>query len=244
MDKKSNPASENGVKKASDEAIAGILTLMEEGKIAEGEVSPEEKKKIVENAFHAFEEHLQNGMAVLLREAGEELKMKSLELSPANFLPDPDKIRHAGDKEYLAKSMESGTSLWEIYGFREEAMIRFFEIGNYLLEKQRTQEAVDVFICLTSLAPYEVSFWHGLARAEIANQEMDAADAAYEMALQGDPENHNLYHEAIRQFYLSKQPEKVKKFIDLAKAWANSNPDKPGSRVLTQVLEENDYEYS
>jgi len=86
------------------------------------------------------------------------------------------------NKPFLKRLLASGKSAQQILEFDEETMQKFCNAAYKLLDHKSYEDAVDAFLFLVALNPYQHDYWLGLGMANQFCHHFEEAIDAYEMA--------------------------------------------------------------
>lgn len=153
----------------------------------------------------------------------------------ADLLPSQQAKQEIKDKHLLMKKYEEGQSLSQVLGFSDEAMITFYQMALDFLQQQRYADAADAFTFLTALSPQTIGFWHGLARSERLNNQVEAAMAAYQVLLLIEENDPALYIEAVRCCIEVGNFDRARDFLQQAIAYADARSDDEDAQLLRET---------
>lgn len=186
------------------------------------------------DVLHKFQTNYRNGYKAIIAELQKEHPKEDL----APYQAKPDIGRLIDDPNGFIDFITQGKTLYELLGFSDEAIIRFFEVANSFIENRRFKEARDAFYFLAALAPNYDEFWLNLGYAYSQLGEYSAAIEAYLRAIDIDPKNASSYLTCVATFVRMQDFEQALKVIDMGLDLALSHPHDPWSEELKSQLEE------
>lgn len=141
----------------------------------------------------------------------------------------------ANPKEFF-EYISQGKMLHELFGFRSDVMLDFYEAATRILNEGRYADAYDAFYFLVTIAPKVSEFWRGLAFACMEQQDFDNAIANCQQAIDCDPESVDAYLTAIRIYCKMRDFERADRLIDETIEFAKENPHIDWADELHQAM--------
>lgn len=89
----------------------------------------------------------------------------------------------------IQRRLGAGECPASLCGWDDQGLNVLREIGEYFLSEARYEDAVDLFLFLTAMAPQNSALWTRLGNAEQECGRCDAALEAYSLAVATDPED-------------------------------------------------------
>lgn len=188
--------------------------------------------------FFAYQSSYIKGYQVLLNELAKILpeEKEGDPLAPFRLGDQGRKI--LDDPEAFTDQLAKGIPIFQIMGFTEEVLGKFYEAACHLVMEKSYTEAKDAFFFLVTIAPYFSQCWLGLGYCYLQCGENEAAIIACSRALDLDPSNADHYLTFARIFIQMKDFAKAKQVCDLGIVYAAEHPDEPWVPELRVLMEE------
>lgn len=119
------------------------------------------------------------------------------------------------DPAEVAKEVEEGKTLAEVFQFSEERQKEIYMYALELFDEERFKDASDVLFVLTTMNPYFVSAWTALGLCEEKAEEWERAMFCYEMAMLYDSEYPDSYLRGARCALDQGNKDRAKLYLDL-----------------------------
>lgn len=147
----------------TDEAIKSLLN---EDFIKDDPMSAEEKTQLVRKAFTQQQERIVEGYKYLLDDIQANQDKNKLNSSIFPYLPNEKKLKWALNRQHLSDELNKEHDYASIFGFRDDAILFFYEIACKFMNNLKLKEATSAFNFLCFIKPYVSIFWLEYARCE------------------------------------------------------------------------------
>ncbi|MFQ5730300.1 MAG: tetratricopeptide repeat protein [Waddliaceae bacterium] len=150
------------------------------------------------------------------------------------FLVSDEAFERLSDEEILSRHLAEGKPMQELFGFTNEVMAEFYETAKSILEQKRHEEAIDVFVFLTTMNPYISDFWMGLGMAHQHNKSYDDALFSYSVAFTLEGRDIFPYILAAQCCLETKDFDKAIEILETAEHYAEEHSEEEECKTLKE----------
>jgi len=199
----------------------------------------EKIRKNIKDAMTFFHTTYHNGYKVLLNQLKDMIGDEKQQRDPlSKFKVSRKNLGILTDPNAFIDAISQGQSLYEIFGFSEEVLKKFYEAGFLLVEKKRFEDARDGFYFLVSIAPTLGEAWLGLGYSYARCNDMNGAIQAFTCAIELMNQKAQPYLTFARVYIEAQDFEQALKVCDIGLNHALKNRPEPWAEELGSMMEE------
>lgn len=222
-------------KELTDKTVNSLLN--EEFIKSDTSMSEEEKAQKLHELFDQVQKKVLAGYTVILDDIEANKSKNALSSSLLPYLPDLEKLKKLfKSSDYIAEQLKQREDFASIFGFREDAVMYFYEIACKLYDNQKFEDASNAFYFLCFIKPNVSIFWLEFARCEVTNHHPKEAAYSYQLACNLDEENPLVYIEAIRELIKINEVDDAKVIFNDACEVAHSHQNDQSFKELCDFI--------
>ena len=196
-------------------------------------------RKNISDAMHHFQKTYHHGYEVMLKELSEMFRAQKQKPDPLiPFKAKTNKLSILTDPVQFMEFLSQGKSIYELFGFSEDVLGKFYEAGCRLVEKKRFEDARDAFYFLVTIAPTIGEAWLGLGYSYAQCKEMNGAIQAFTCAIELMPQRADPYLTFARIYVELQDYDEALKVCDIGLQRAKENRPEPWAEELGSMMEE------